>query len=118
MGGEAGQVDGQAGRGAGGQAPADHVAEDLHEVEGTGVDRTGEGPSGCERAGKREGAKATGHEKVPVNPLSGSSGTSHGGVSDGARTRDTRDHNPVLYQLSYAHHGGEPGQGFPSLRRV
>jgi hypothetical protein len=26
------------------------------------------------------------------------------GVSDGARTRDPRDHNPVLYQLSYAHH--------------
>ena len=28
----------------------------------------------------------------------------HDGVSDGARTRDNRDHNPVLYQLSYAHH--------------
>jgi hypothetical protein len=27
------------------------------------------------------------------------------GVSDGARTRDNRDHNPVLYQLSYTHHG-------------
>lgn len=26
------------------------------------------------------------------------------GVSDGGRTRDNRDHNPVLYQLSYAHH--------------
>jgi hypothetical protein len=26
-------------------------------------------------------------------------------VSDGARTRDNRDHNPVLYQLSYTHHG-------------
>ena len=26
------------------------------------------------------------------------------GVSDGARTRDNRDHNPVLYQLSYDHH--------------
>jgi hypothetical protein len=25
-------------------------------------------------------------------------------VSDGARTRDNRDHNPVLYQLSYTHH--------------
>ena len=23
---------------------------------------------------------------------------------DGIRTRDTRDHNPVLYQLSYDHH--------------
>ncbi len=25
-------------------------------------------------------------------------------MSDGARTRDNRDHNPVLYQLSYTHH--------------
>ena len=25
-------------------------------------------------------------------------------MSDGARTRDPRDHNPVLYQLSYTHH--------------
>ena len=28
-----------------------------------------------------------------------------GGVSDGIRTRDRRDHNPELYQLSYAHQG-------------
>jgi hypothetical protein len=27
-------------------------------------------------------------------------------VSDGIRTRDRRDHNPELYQLSYAHHAG------------
>jgi hypothetical protein len=26
------------------------------------------------------------------------------GVNDGARTRDNRNHNPVLYQLSYIHH--------------
>jgi hypothetical protein len=25
-------------------------------------------------------------------------------VSDGARTRDTQDHNLVLYRLSYTHH--------------
>jgi hypothetical protein len=25
------------------------------------------------------------------------------GVSDGTRTRGRRDHNPELYQLSYAH---------------
>jgi hypothetical protein len=25
-------------------------------------------------------------------------------VSDGIRTHDDRDHNPGLYQLSYAHH--------------
>jgi hypothetical protein len=41
------------------------------------------------------------------------------GVSDGARTRDTQDHNLVLYQLSYTHHvspdgrssAGRPGNG-------
>ena len=27
-------------------------------------------------------------------------------VSDGIRTRDRRDHNPELYQLSYAHQDG------------
>ena len=32
------------------------------------------------------------------------------GVSDGARTRDTQDHNLVLYQLSYTHHV-PPGDG-------
>ena len=26
------------------------------------------------------------------------------GVDDGTRTHDSRDHNPGLYQLSYAHH--------------
>ncbi len=29
------------------------------------------------------------------------------GVNDGARTRDNRNHNPGLYQLSYAHHNDE-----------
>ena len=31
-------------------------------------------------------------------------GVSEYGVDDGNRTHDTRSHNPVLYQLSYAHH--------------
>ena len=26
------------------------------------------------------------------------------GVDDGARTHDTRNHNPMLYQLNYIHH--------------
>ena len=26
------------------------------------------------------------------------------GANDGARTRDNRNHNPGLYQLSYSHH--------------
>ena len=29
---------------------------------------------------------------------------SKNGVDDGDRTHDRRNHNPVLYQLSYAHH--------------
>ena len=33
------------------------------------------------------------------------------GVIDGTRTRDNRNHNPGLYQLSYDHHlfGGREG---------
>ncbi len=27
-----------------------------------------------------------------------------GGVDDGTRTHDNRNHNPGLYQLSYVHH--------------
>jgi hypothetical protein len=30
------------------------------------------------------------------------------GVSDGTRTRDSQDHNLVLYQLNYTHHTGQP----------
>lgn len=29
------------------------------------------------------------------------------GVSDGTRTRDSQDHNLVLYQLNYTHHTGQ-----------
>ena len=29
------------------------------------------------------------------------------GVDDGTRTHDDRNHNPGLYQLSYAHHSGK-----------
>ncbi len=36
-------------------------------------------------------------------PVVESSNLAHSGVSDGIRTRDNRDHNPVLYQLSYTH---------------
>jgi hypothetical protein len=32
------------------------------------------------------------------------------GVTDGTRTRDPRDHNPVLYQLSYGHHEARPAR--------
>ena len=30
------------------------------------------------------------------------------GVADGTRTRDTQDHNLVLYQLNYSHHRRRP----------
>ena len=33
-----------------------------------------------------------------------SGGWQENGVDDGTRTHDDRDHNPGLYQLSYAHH--------------
>ena len=29
-------------------------------------------------------------------------------VADGTRTRDSQDHNLVLYQLNYSHHRREP----------
>ena len=35
---------------------------------------------------------------------SGPSALSLYGVDDGTRTRDTRNHNPMLYQLNYTHH--------------
>ena len=38
-------------------------------------------------------------------------------MSDGARTRDFLDHNQVLYQLSYTHHGG-PASPSADRRRV
>ncbi len=33
------------------------------------------------------------------------------GVADGTRTRDTQDHNLVLYQLNYSHHRCQPAKG-------
>lgn len=48
-----------------------------------------------------------GRAEAPVGEPTGASGH---GVSDGARTRDTQDHNLVLYQLSYTHraHSRDP----------
>jgi hypothetical protein len=47
------------------------------------------------------------------------------GVDDGTRTRDGRNHNPGLYQLSYVHHrlhnsrqGGAPGRNRTCNRRL
>jgi hypothetical protein len=35
-------------------------------------------------------------------------------VDDGARTRDNRNHNPGLYQLSYVHHRHLPTVARPA----
>ena len=40
----------------------------------------------------------------PKSSVSTNSTTPASGVDDGARTHDRRNHNPELYQLSYAHH--------------
>ena len=44
--------------------------------------------------------------RVVPSPLRGPADHSDekGGVDDGARTHDGRNHNPGLYQLSYVHH--------------
>ena len=39
-------------------------------------------------------------------------------VSDGIRTRDRRDHNPELYQLSYAHREMTESTSAPPLTEV
>ncbi len=44
-------------------------------------------------------------------------GASEYGVDDGNRTHDTRSHNPVLYQLSYAHHITTCGKTSPASCR-
>ncbi len=41
------------------------------------------------------------NEKPPLNR---SEAVFHLGVADGTRTRDSQDHNLVLYQLNYSHH--------------
>lgn len=40
--------------------------------------------------------------RSPVSPLK------ENGVTDGDRTRDNRNHNPALYQLSYGHRKAQP----------
>ncbi len=41
----------------------------------------------------------------------------HSGVGEGTRTLDTRNHNPMLYQLNYAHHINEQGDA-PGRNRL
>ncbi len=41
--------------------------------------------------------------RVRDAPAAGCAGMTHLRVADGTRTRDSRDHNPGLYQLSYGH---------------
>src|SRR3954451_1537079 len=70
-----------------GPSPAGRGERALQPARGTGRDLA---PS-----------RGRGTEKALVSCLTRAS--PHG-VSDGARTRDTQDHNLVLYQLSYTHH--------------
>jgi hypothetical protein len=47
----------------------------------------------------------------------------YGGVDDGTRTHDNRNHNPGLYQLSYIHHcvaskAGNENLGLPDRNRT
>ena len=39
-------------------------------------------------------------------------------MSDGTRTRDIRDHNQVLYQLSYTHHDSRTAKATREQRKV
>ena len=39
-------------------------------------------------------------------------------MEDGARTRDTRNHNPMLYRLSYIHHRKPNPSGAPDRNRT
>ena len=39
-------------------------------------------------------------EEIGAGPIP----SAHSGVGDGTRTHDSRNHNPVLYQLNYTHH--------------
>ena len=61
-------------------------------IAGVAATSRGERP----RRARRRPAEAQWAARVPDGPLHG--------VSDGTRTRDHRDHNQVLYQLSYTHH--------------
>jgi hypothetical protein len=71
------------------------------------------GPTGC--APKVGAGRVRGNPHIPRE----------GGVADGTRTHDDRNHNPGLYQLSYSHHRknnrpGPPGETRthnPRLRR-
>ena len=38
------------------------------------------------------------------------------GVDDGTRTRDTRNHNPMLYQRNYTHHMEKPNGKMARLK--
>lgn len=84
----------------------------VERPEGAGVDdldvhasnAIASGASGSRRRAKRSdrlgATPPPGHEIGEAADLQGLPR-----VSDGTRTRDRRDHNPELYQLSYAHQG-------------
>ena len=45
---------------------------------------------------------------LQIDKLPDSYPATESGVDDGTRTRDGRNHNPGLYQLSYVHHRRTP----------
>src|SRR5437868_6544389 len=59
--------------------------------------------SGIREMRARNGAQKADLQSRPPPGVPGQGPLSYG-VIDGARTRDNRDHNPGLYQLSYDHH--------------
>ncbi|MEA2371442.1 MAG: hypothetical protein QOH12_1836 [Solirubrobacteraceae bacterium] len=72
------------------------------------------GSSTSERTRRPEHVRANGLPKTKDKRIYRYSGR----VSDGTRTRGRRDHNPELYQLSYAHQGRlrQSTNGSPPLR--
>ena len=64
------------------------------------------GTTSCDRPGSQPGALPC-RWRGPATPDCLMVGVAQLkiGVDDGTRTHDDRDHNPGLYQLSYAHHG-------------
>ena len=69
------------------------------------------GMAGLEPAMRESKSRALTAWLHPINkngkgPKPYGSGPAVSGVGEGTRTLDTRNHNPMLYQLNYTHHVG------------
>lgn len=82
-----------------------------------------ESPTGFElsrtKSAKPDAVRAKRTEsKIETRSLNAASeGGDIDGVTDGFRTRDSRNHNPALYQLSYGHQKGAAKHTRPALAR-